>query len=190
MRGVIPTSLCSVDVVKIKYESQTLQTHKSNIPVIENKKGRIVRNTAVLLQLLFPSPFNHQWPFFFSNQRTVLIDFTKIYILCLKDSMEDQNGENSFSPPPPFCWGKSEKRQESQATWILQQGGYHTDGLQQKYSQLIYSVQSTIFWRSERVTPSGINKIQMAWEKNDLERKDGKLTGVTFYDGFDQMSPG
>lgn len=102
MRGVIPTPLCSVDVVKIKYESWTLQTHKSNIPVIENKKGRIVRNTAVLLQLLFPSPFNHLWPFLFPNQRTVFIDFTKIYILCLDDSMEDQMARTCphLHPPP------------------------------------------------------------------------------------------
>lgn len=100
------------------WRSNTNPRHYSHINqislLLKTKKGRIVRNTAVLLQLLFSSPFNHLWPFF-PNQRTVFIHFTKIYILCL-DSTEDQNGENSPSPPPThpppplsFCWGKPEK---------------------------------------------------------------------------------
>lgn len=111
------------------WRSNTKPRHYSHINqislLLKTKKGSIVRNTAVLLQLLFSSPFNHLWPFF-PNQRTVFIHFTKIYILCL-DSMGDQNGENSPSPPPPphthtlsFCWGKPEKRQQLQATWTLQ----------------------------------------------------------------------
>jgi hypothetical protein len=54
----------------------------------KHKKGRIVRNMTVLLQLRFPCPPNH---------RAVFIDFTKIDILCLEGTMEDSNGQNSLS---------------------------------------------------------------------------------------------
>lgn len=61
---------------------------------------------------------------------------------------------------------------------------YHTDRLQKKCSHLIHGVQSTFSWRSERVTPIGINKTWMEWGKDDVERKDGKFTQVTVDDGF------